>query len=156
MKRAAPALAAVASAVLLAGVAHAEALTPRFTRTDNTMSFQYDAETGTMPLATSSMRFKRDQKFAFTGYVRERPGAAVGRRLVGLVSVKLTADRRVAFDGRFRLVVLDSDGNVAHRASRSTRIVLRDAPGRRGETLRFPAFDLESDTYTVFGRFRSR
>ena len=135
--------------------AAAEPVEVRNDRSDNTMYFQYDAVTGTMPSAYSSRVIRRRDRVDFFAYVAQRSDAPLGKRLRGRIVMRLNRDKPVHYEGRIVLVVEDGTGLTAVRRTRNVDFVLRPREGRRSRIFRW-TFDLPSGDYTTFARFRSR
>jgi hypothetical protein len=123
-------------------------------RSDNTFYFTYDSQDGSMPLQTSSTVFKRRDRVRFYLYVRRRPSAEKGKRLAGVVRLRLLGKRPVRYAGNFKVKVKEADGPLVLQRSRRRRLTLR--PRRGGRTARLVVrFDLESGDYEAFARFRT-
>jgi len=121
-------------------------------RSDNTMYFQYDAVTQTMPSAYSSRIVRRNDRVDFLAYVTERQRE--GDPLRGRLVVRLNHDRAVHYEGRLTLLVLDATGAIAFKGIRDVDFVLRPRKGRRARYFKW-TFPLLSGDYTTFGRFKS-
>lgn len=122
-------------------------------RTDNGYSFTYDAIEGEIGEAASSIRFDRRDPVSFIIYVRENQRSdEVGKRLRTGLSVALSKDRAVRYDGTFWFEITDPAGTVIHSDSREMRVVLRPKPGKRKESMSF-VFDLPSGSYHATGFF---
>jgi hypothetical protein len=123
-------------------------------RSDNTMYFTYNPTKGEIPSAYSSRLLVRGDRVEFFAYVRERPGADVGRRLAGTVKLRVNRHGAVRYNGRFIFIIEDSDGSF-ERWTRRVNFVLRPRAGHRKRSLRW-VFDLpDPGTYTAYARFRS-
>jgi hypothetical protein len=124
-------------------------------RTDNGYSFTYDATEGKIGDAASSIRIDRRDPVSFVIYVRENKHSdEVGERLRTRLSVGLSRDRTVRYDGTFSFEITDRAGSVVYTDSRELKIVLRPKPGERKEALSF-VFDLPSGTYDATGYFET-
>lgn len=122
-------------------------------RTDNSMSFTYDADSGEMTTATWSRRTTRgDDKVDFEVGIRESEDAGSG--LIGKLTLRLDGDHRTVYDGWFSLKVTTSDGDVAFHRQRPATIRLEPQPGRRRATLTF-RIDVPSGSYKAAGSFKS-
>jgi hypothetical protein len=122
-------------------------------RSDNTYSFTYNADDASMPVQTSSTVFKRRDRVRFYLYVRRRPAAEEGRRLAGVIKLRLVGNRPVRYAGDFIVKVKEAEGPLVLTRSRSRRITLRPRRGDRKARL-VVRFDLESGDYEAFARFR--
>lgn len=123
-------------------------------RSDNTFSFTYESKDASMPVQTSSTVFKRRDRVRFYLYVRRRPGAEKGRRLAGVVRLRLVGKRPVRYAGSFIVKVKESEGPLVLERTRRRRLTLWPRPGER--TARFVVrFDLDSGEYEAFARFRT-
>jgi hypothetical protein len=124
-------------------------------RSDNTFYFSYDAKDGTMPVESSAAVLKRRDRVRFYLYVRRRPGAPEGRRLAGVIRLRLVANRPVTYSGTFVVKVKEADGPLVLERSRARRLTLRPSPGDRSARIGV-RFDLKSGDYEAFARFRPR
>ncbi|MGH2694892.1 MAG: hypothetical protein ACRDJJ_08760 [Actinomycetota bacterium] len=122
-------------------------------RSDNTFYFEYDAKDGSMPVQTSATVLKRRDRVRFYLYVRRRPGAEEGKRLAGVIRLRLAADRPVRYSGTFVVKVKEAEGPLVLKRSRARRLTLRPRPGHRSARI-VVRFDLESGDYEAFARFR--
>lgn len=139
---------------LLPGLAVAAPLDVDRDRTDNGYSFTYDAAEGEIGDAASSIRFDRRDPVSFIIYVRENQHSdEVGKRLRTQLSVALTKDHAVRYDGTFWFEITDPAGTIIYSDSRELHVVLRPKPGKRKESFSF-AFDLPSGSYNAAGFFK--
>lgn len=146
---------AVALAVLVAPTnALAAPLAPTREKSDNTMSFDYDADTGTIGTALSSRYVERRDTLGFSTYVRDDPEAEVGDRLLGIVQLTQGGKRAVKLDGTLSVAIENDEGKVIETLERKINIVLRPDKGKRSKTFRW-RFDLGSGYYTSKGSFKS-
>jgi hypothetical protein len=144
----------VAALIIVLGAAPALAgpMTKALDRSDNDFSFTYSPE-GRIRAAWSSTVFRRNDKVSFFSYVRERGAdAPEGRRLAGVLDLRLAKARPVHYDGRFALVVRTVDGTKVIRRTARRSFTLR--PGDRREVIKF-RFDLGPGRYLAFARFRA-
>lgn len=141
------------AALLAGGPAAAAPLAKRWDRSDNSTHFEYDAARGDIVLATSATRFRPGDLVTFLASVGERDGAPAGRRLSGVLTLRLNVNRPVVYRGWFGVRILNSSGDVVLRRTKWRRILLRPRPGERQARLAF-VFDLPSGAYDAVGRFR--
>jgi hypothetical protein len=121
---------------------------------DNTYSYSYDAKDGQITKAQSSTIMGPDpHQVDFYTRIKANPGASVGKRLRGSITLSLYGDRMKVYHGAFRLVVKPETG-PASVLSKKRHIVLKPAHGRRKATIRFN-FDSPSGDYTMKGRFKA-
>lgn len=124
-------------------------------RTDNGYSFTYDAATGEMPQAASSVRFDSRDRVSFVIYVRDNTKSdVVGERLRTVLSLALKKDRVVRYRGTFWFEITDAAGSVVYRDEVARKIVLRPRPGSRKAWMGF-VFDLPSGSYNAAGYFEA-
>src|SRR2546423_756077 len=71
-------LAATVLVLAMTGAAIAAPVTVKHERSDNSLSFTYDADSGTMPVATSSERISRHDPMSFELTVTPKTGSVVG------------------------------------------------------------------------------
>ncbi len=138
--------------LLSGGTAFAAPTATERDRADNSFSFRYNADTGKMPFALSGTTTTRRDKVSFFAYARERDGKGEGKRLLGLVTLRLVANEPVAYDGVFTYSVLNTSGQTAFQSSKSRKIVLRPKKGKRTARLRF-VYDLPSGDYSLNATF---
>ncbi|MGH2817804.1 MAG: hypothetical protein ACRDJS_05015 [Actinomycetota bacterium] len=141
---------AVLIVVLAASPALAGPVVEAFDRADNDFLFTYTGD-GSIPEAASSAIFRRSDKVSFFAYVRARPKAPEGRRLAGVLDLRLTGPRAVRYEGRFAFLVRNMNGSRALRLTTTRSFTLR--PGDRREIIRF-RFDLDPRRYFAFARFK--
>jgi hypothetical protein len=135
-------------------VVFAEPLEMERDRTDNVYSFSYDATEGEIGIATSGIRFDRRDPVSFIIYVRDNEKSdEVGERLRTRLSVGLSKDRTVRYNGTFSFEITDRAGTVVYKDCRELKIVLRPRPGQRNEGFSF-VFDLPSGSYDATGYFK--
>lgn len=152
-QRAAVAASLALLVALAPGLALAAPLEMERDRTDNGYSFTYDATEGEIVDAASSIRFDRRDPVSFVIYVRDNTKSdVVGERLRTRLSVGLSKDRVVRYDGTFWFEITDSAGTVIHTDSRDMKVVLRPKPGQRKASMSF-VFDLPSGSYHATGFF---
>ncbi len=155
-RRGASALVAAAvgvGALFAGGPTGGAPLAKRWDRSDNSTHFEYDATRGDIMLATSATRFRPGDPVTFLTYVEERSGAPTGRRLSGVLTLRLNVNRPVVYRGWFGVRILNASGDVVLRRTKWRRISLRPRPGERRARLAF-LFDLPSGAYDAVGRFR--
>ena len=143
------------STLLLSSVgptAGAHPITVDRDRTDNDLSFAYEAESGDLTSMTSSRRTSRNgDDVEFEIMVRETDDAGSG--LQGRLRLRLNGDHRTIYDGWFSFRVTTPEGKVAFQRLRPANLHLRPRPGQRRATLVF-RFDLPSGDYEAAGYFR--
>jgi len=142
-------LLAIASSTALA-----RPITPTRERSDNTMTFTYDAASGEITEAASSRTLTRADRLQFFAYVEDAPNAEIGRRLKGIIELRRLGDRAVKLDGTLSFVVQDDSGTIIETFEREIDIVLRDREGKRFRGFRW-RFDLPTGNYTAFGTFEA-
>jgi hypothetical protein len=123
-------------------------------RSDNTMTFTYNAVKGQIKAAASSVFWKSGDRVEFLSYVVERDVAVEGKRLKARIVLRLNRDRAVRYDGRFRFIIQDETGTTVFRRTQNVDLVLRPRRGERRRYLRW-ILDLPSGKYTAFARFRA-
>ncbi len=140
-------------ALVIAVPASAAPVVKRWDRSDNSVHFEYDAARGDIVLATSGTRFRPGDAVTFLALVEERNGAPAGRRLRGVLTLRLNGDHALVYRGWFGLRVLNSAGDLVLRRTKWRRIVLQPRRGERRAQIGF-VFDLPSGAYDAVGRFR--
>jgi hypothetical protein len=120
---------------------------------DNGYSFSYDAPSGKITQAASSVVFHRGEtdQVTFLTNVRAQRHAPSGRRLLGTIGLNLEGKRSVVYNGVFKLRFKKAGKTVLVKKRRA-RIVLRPRFGMQRATLRFKG-DLPTGDYEVVGRF---
>ena len=122
-------------------------------RTDNTFSFEYDAESGSIDSQTSSNRAASNTAVYFRVSVLETEDSGSG--LMAKLTLRLDGDDHTVYDGWIGLHIETESGEVAFHRSKPVSIHLRPQPGQRRATLRF-RLDLPSnDRYTAIGYFEA-
>lgn len=142
------ALAALVSALALP--AGAQPLRMVADRSDNSVEFAYDADTGEIGSQTSSKRYDHGDDVAFHVSVLETDDGGPG--LLGKVKLKLLSDRKTIYDGWFSLEIVGNDGEIAYYRERPMTIHLVPKPGRRTASVRF-RFDVPTDAYEATAEF---
>ena len=144
-------LAAVVAVALLPARAHAGPVTVEADRTDNAVTFVYDAGSGEIEKDTTE-RNEDGDGVSFQVAIRESDDAGSG--LVGRLKLRLDGERHTVYEGWFSLEITDEDGEVAFKRLRPATIHLRPRPGQRRAALPF-RFDVPSGTYEAEGSFES-
>lgn len=127
----------------------------RYDRSDNTVYFDYKAESGRIKQATSSVFWKSGDRVDFFSYVVEREGAAEGRRLKARIVLRLNRGRAVRYNGRFRYIIQDENGEkTLFRGTKWLNVLLRPRKGERTRYIRW-MIDLPTGKYRAFARFRA-
>lgn len=122
-------------------------------RADNGFSFTYDAEEDEIVDAASSLRLDSRDPVSFIVSVSETPDPESGKEpLRGRISLGLSKDRVVRYEGLFTLEITNSEGEVAFTESQERKIVLRPKRGQRKASMSF-FFDLPSGGYDVTAYF---
>jgi hypothetical protein len=138
--------------VLLLPIAFAGPTVMRRDRADNALTFSYDADESRITSATSSKPpISRGDHVDYITIVDESgtPG-----RLVGRITLRLTGQRVVTYDGTFTYTVKDPGGGVVFKGTRERRFTLRPKAGRRSKSMQF-SFALPSGDYEVIARFKA-
>ncbi|HET7482116.1 MAG TPA: hypothetical protein VFK89_04575 [Actinomycetota bacterium] len=121
-------------------------------RSDNEVTFGYDAPSGAIGSQTTSTRAGINQDVTFTVTVDEAEGTGPG--LIARVILRLDTDRGQIYDGWFSLHVADADGETAFHRARPRFVRLRPEPGCRRVALRY-VFDLPTGDYEMTGTFQA-
>ena len=121
-------------------------------RSDNRVSFGYEADGGTITSETTTMQDGINPDVDFRVTIDEAEGTGSG--LLARITLRLDADRAQTYDGWFSLHVEDADGETAFHRSRPRYVRLRPEPGSRRASIRY-TFDLPSGDYKLVGMFHS-
>lgn len=141
------------SLAVMPSAAAGRPLSPSSERSDNTMSFDYDAVSGEIGEAVSGRVISRRDRLEFVAWVRDFPEAEVGERLQGAVHLRVHRDKAIELRGTLAVVVQNDAGATIETLEREIDIVLRDRKGKRAKSFRW-RFDLPTGNYTVFGTFQ--
>src|SRR5687768_12095102 len=144
------ALKAIGLGVLSAAIALAPAHAPAFAepssveqdKTDNQLTFSYDAGSGTL---TGESSYRRAESGAVRFEVAVAESEGYGAGVVGKLRLRLEDDHAYLYDGWFELRVTNTSGESVYVRTRPATIHLKPRPGQRRASLAFK-FDLPSGT----------
>ena len=154
MRRVASLLAAiVALSVMGIGVAQAAPLVANRQGSNDATEIVYDDVTASIETITDTSAIRIPEKIRMWVDVTSDPAAEVGSRLLGEVRVYLRGDKAMAFDGLFKIVMLDSTTGERTPFELEDAFVLRPKPGMRAHRLDY-VFDMPSGTYLYFGLYK--
>jgi hypothetical protein len=135
--------------------AAADPIRIRRDRSDNTFYFTYKSGSGRIKQATSSVFWRPRDRVDFFSYVVERKATGKGKQLKARIVLRLNRGRAVRYNGRFRFIIQDEDGETTHfRGSREVNFLLRPRKGDRKRYFRW-IIDLPTGEYRAFARFRA-
>lgn len=138
---------------LASSTAAARPLSIEGEKSDNTMTFVYDAVTGRITDAASSRTLSRQDPLQFFTYVKDHPDAEVGKRLEAVVKLRLLKERAVELKGTLAVEIQSDAGATVETLEKEIDVVLRDRKGRRAKQFAW-RFDLPTGSYTALGSFK--
>ena len=144
---------ALTFALVGSGVAAASPLVANRQASNDATEIAYDDVTATIEVLTDTSAIRIPEKLRMWVDVTSDPAAEVGSRLLGSVRLYLRGDKAMAFDGIFKIVMLDSVTDERTVFEQADAFVLRPQKGMRTHKLDL-VFDMPTGTYLYFGRYK--